>query len=187
MSVAPETAEHPMVRETARHNPSFLPQGAQESFATPTRALLKYLLDGWRAQEAELLKLAAQEEREDRRQFTRGMIGGLNHAAEDLEAALRGHVFPGFGAAPGLERVWLLRLIAREGGQNEPRRQVEGVALSELDARLWRSESGEYDNQAEEVPVWHPAMMTVSGDADLDNPDSEPTCDITDLHRYLEK
>lgn len=71
----------------------------------------------------------------------------------------------------GIERVWLLSRVAKSGGPNEPRRMVEGVALSEEDARMWKSESGEYEHQAEQVPVWRPATMMVSGDVDLDDPE----------------
>lgn len=160
-----------MDRQTPRFDAPFLLRGDQESATTPTRELLRYLLEGWQAQETELRKLAAQEEREERRQFSRGMLHGLKHAGEDLDAALTGHVFPGFGQAPRV-RIWLLRRVAREGGPDEPRLQVEGVALSEQDAQLWKAESGEYDHQTEEVPVWHPAIMMVSGDVDLDDPET---------------
>lgn len=68
----------------------------------------------------------------------------------------------------GIERVWLLSRAARVGGPNEP---VEGVALSDEDAQLWKSEGGEYVHQAESVPVWRPAMMMVSGGVNLENPE----------------
>ena len=71
-----------------------------------------------------------------------------------------------------LERVWLLSRKAKPGGPNEPRRMTEGVALSWEDAQTWRAESGEYDHHAEQVPVWHPVYMMVSGDVDLEDPET---------------
>lgn len=91
----------------------------------------------------------------ERRGYTRIIVAPCVHCAQKGEG-----------------RAWLLSRAAKPGGPDEPRRRVEGVALSDQDAQLWKAERGEYDNRAECVPVWSPAVMMVSGDVDTEDPET---------------